>query len=271
VIRSYVHAVAEQGAGGAGRAVAGDRLPRGLHRNKGGVGAGGVRAGTGLSGRFGFEWAERPASKGRVIAGLPEQVIAWFSSRRAQITKLTKKLAEEYERDRGHEPDQRAVSSMRQFANARTRRTKAESALEFSALLREWAPPVRRNWARCATSRGHLAHAPARTRAPRAQRRAARATCALAHARTDRPSATRSSPHATGAHTRTDPRDSAQLAYELAHRAARARVRERARVTRRAHARARTRGDGIGARARTGGTRRVDPLRPGALHRPAPA
>ena len=68
---------------------------RGLHRNKG---AGSALAAfaleTGLTRRFGFEWAYRPASKGRVIAGFPEKAIAQFSSRRAQITKTTLALAE---------------------------------------------------------------------------------------------------------------------------------------------------------------------------------
>jgi TrwC relaxase/AAA domain len=112
---------------------------RGLYREKG---AGSALAAfaleTGLARRFGFEWAYRPASKGRVIAGFPEQVIAQFSSRRAQITKATLALAEEYEKERGRAPDQRALASMRQFANARTRRAKERGALDFAALLREW-------------------------------------------------------------------------------------------------------------------------------------
>ena len=93
---------------------------------------------TGLAQRFGFEWAYRPASRGRVIAGFPEKVIAQFSSRRAQITKATLALAEDYEKVRGHAPDQRALASMRQFANARTRRAKEGGALDFAALLRDW-------------------------------------------------------------------------------------------------------------------------------------
>jgi hypothetical protein len=98
---------------------------RGLYREKGGASALAAFAlETGLTRRFGFQWAYRPASKGRVIAGFPEKAIARFSSRRAQITKATLALAEEYERARGHAPDQRALSSMRQFANARTRRAK---------------------------------------------------------------------------------------------------------------------------------------------------
>jgi conjugative relaxase-like TrwC/TraI family protein len=112
---------------------------RGLHRNKG---AGSALAAfaleTGLTRRFGFEWAYRPASKGRVIAGFPEKAIAQFSSRRAQITKTTLALAETYEKERGHAPDQRALASMRQFANARTRRAKEPGALDFTQLLRDW-------------------------------------------------------------------------------------------------------------------------------------
>ncbi len=112
---------------------------RGLYREKGGGSALAAFAlETGLTRRFGFEWAYRPASKGRVIAGVPEKAIARFSSRRAQITKSTLALAEEYERQRGHAPDQRALASMRQFANTHTRRAKEAGPLDFAALLREW-------------------------------------------------------------------------------------------------------------------------------------
>ena len=112
---------------------------RGLYREKG---AGSALAAfaleTGLTRRFGFEWAYRPASKGRVIAGFPEKAIAQFSSRRAQITKSTLALADEYEKDRGHAPDQRTLASMRQFANQMTRRAKEPGALDFTRLLRNW-------------------------------------------------------------------------------------------------------------------------------------
>jgi conjugative relaxase-like TrwC/TraI family protein len=112
---------------------------RGLYREKG---AGSALAAfaleTGLTRRFGFEWAYRPASKGRVIAGFPEKAIAQFSSRRAQITKATLALAEEYEKERGRAPDQRALTSMRQFANAMTRRAKEPGVLDFARLLRDW-------------------------------------------------------------------------------------------------------------------------------------
>src|SRR5262249_20999104 len=112
---------------------------RALYRNKGaGSALAALALETGLTRRFGFGWAYRPASKGRVIAGFPEQAITQFSSRRAQITKATLALAGEYERARGHAPDQRALHSMRQFANARTRSGKEAGPLDFARLLREW-------------------------------------------------------------------------------------------------------------------------------------
>ena len=70
---------------------------------------GGEPAGTG---RLRFEWAYRPASMRRVIAGFPEKAIAQFSSRRAQITKTTLALADQHEKDRGHAPGQRVLASM---------------------------------------------------------------------------------------------------------------------------------------------------------------
>jgi hypothetical protein len=88
--------------------------------------------------RFGFEWACPPASKGGVITGFPEKAIARFFSRRAQITKTTLALAGQYEKDRGHAPDQRALASVRWFANAMTRRANEPGALDFTALLRGW-------------------------------------------------------------------------------------------------------------------------------------
>jgi conjugative relaxase-like TrwC/TraI family protein len=117
---------------------------RGLYREKG---AGSALAAfaleTGLARRFGFEWAYRPASKGRALAGFPEKAIAQFSSRRAQITKTTLALAEAYEKERGHAPDQRALASMRQSANAHTRRAKEPGAPDFTQLLRDWEHTLR--------------------------------------------------------------------------------------------------------------------------------
>lgn len=88
--------------------------------------------------QFGPEWAYRPASKGRAITVFPEKGIAQVSSRRAQITKTTLALADQYEKVRGHALDQRAMASMGRFANVMTRRAKAPGALDFTALLGGW-------------------------------------------------------------------------------------------------------------------------------------
>ena len=96
---------------------------------------GGAPAGTR---RFGLGWVYQPASKGRVITGFSEKAMDRFSSRRAQITKTALALADQYGKDRGHAPDERALASMRRFANAMTRRAKEPGALDFTALLRGW-------------------------------------------------------------------------------------------------------------------------------------
>ena len=90
-----------------------------------------------LSERYGFSWAYREESKGRIQPSA-EKAIGAFSSRRAQISAKTRDLAEEYERNHGHAPDQRALASMRLHANHETRKGKGEEKLDMDAKLREW-------------------------------------------------------------------------------------------------------------------------------------
>lgn len=91
-----------------------------------------------LSRRAGIRWAYRPGSHGREIAGVPESLMKLFSSRRVSISAVTARLAHEFEERHGHAPDQRALRSMRQFANHLTRQAKEEGALDFVALSRQW-------------------------------------------------------------------------------------------------------------------------------------
>jgi hypothetical protein len=88
--------------------------------------------------RFGFECAYRRASQGRVIARFPEKAVAWLSSRPAKITKTVLALVGQREKDRGHAQDERAMASIRQFADAMMRRAKEPGALDFAALLHGW-------------------------------------------------------------------------------------------------------------------------------------
>jgi hypothetical protein len=105
-----------------------------------------VEKGGGAAGtrRLRFEWACRPASMRRVIAGFPEKAIAQLSSRRAQITRTTIALADQYEKDRGHALDKRALASMSRFANAMTRRARRPGALEIAVLVLGWERASRR-------------------------------------------------------------------------------------------------------------------------------
>ena len=114
---------------------------RGLYREKGAGSALAAcarnRAGPPIRVRVGI-----PArAKGKVIAGFPEQVIAQFSFLRARITKTAVALAEEYQCQRGHVPNQgvhvpnqRASASIRQVANTRTRKGKEAGPLDFAQL-----------------------------------------------------------------------------------------------------------------------------------------
>ena len=90
-----------------------------------------------LSQRYGFSWAYREESKGRIQPSA-EKAIGAFSSRRAQISAKTRDLAQEYERNHGHAPDQRALASMRLHANHETRKGKGEETLDMDEKLREW-------------------------------------------------------------------------------------------------------------------------------------
>jgi TrwC relaxase len=119
---------------------------RALYRNKG---AGSALAAfaleTGLTRRFGFQWAYRPASKGRVIAGFPEKAIARFSSRRTEITKAALALAEEYEKARGHAP---ARTAARSAARARINRVSGSSPDPACGSARSVSPCVSRSCTR---------------------------------------------------------------------------------------------------------------------------
>jgi len=96
-----------------------------------------------LSRRAGVRWVYRPGSHGREIRGVPESLMLLFSSRRVSISTVTARLARQFEARHGHAPDQRALHSMRQFANHVTRRGKEESALDFVGLSRQWEAQAR--------------------------------------------------------------------------------------------------------------------------------
>jgi conjugative relaxase-like TrwC/TraI family protein len=92
-----------------------------------------------LASRVGLDdWAYRPASKGRVLASVPDAVIRAFSSRRREIDHVTAGLVAQYRAERGHDPTRRALTSMRQHAAQLTRKGKPEGALDYAQALRDW-------------------------------------------------------------------------------------------------------------------------------------
>lgn len=118
--------------------------------------------------RFGLEWAYRLATKGRVSAGFPKKAVAQFSSRRAQITKTTLALAEQYEKD----VDTRWISGRwRAGAGSPTRRRATQrgrrAGLHRVAGLLGNGPRVWPSLRRCATPHEPSGAAPRRNRTDR--------------------------------------------------------------------------------------------------------
>ena len=66
-----------------------------------------------------------------------------FSSRRESITALTRQLAVEFEAQRGHPPDARALGKLRQWANHASRRRKEGEPLDLAVEARRWAAQAR--------------------------------------------------------------------------------------------------------------------------------
>ena len=73
-----------------------------------------------LTRQFGIGWVQRTDGHGREIAGVSQELMEVFSSRRQSIGPLTARLAAEFEAQFGHAPDARALGKLRQWANHAT-------------------------------------------------------------------------------------------------------------------------------------------------------
>jgi len=119
---------------------------RGLVRNKQ---DGAVKAAfaleSALERRYGFSWAYREESKGRILKDFPVKVIELFSSRRTEIQADVAKLVEAYRQAHGgQEPSQRMLASMHQHVTLATRDAKGDAKLDMDAKLREWTAAARK-------------------------------------------------------------------------------------------------------------------------------
>jgi AAA domain/TrwC relaxase len=98
-----------------------------------------------LSERYGFSWAYREESKGRILKDFPVKVMNQFSSRRTEIRAEVAKLVEAYKQSHGgQEPSQRMLASMHQHVTLTTRDPKGEEKLDMDAKLREWDAAARK-------------------------------------------------------------------------------------------------------------------------------
>jgi AAA domain/TrwC relaxase len=119
---------------------------RGLVRNKQ---DGAVKAAfaleSALERRYGFSWAYRNESKGRILKDFPVKVIDKFSSRRSEIKHGVAQLVEAYRQAHGdQEPSQRMLASMHQHVTLATRDAKGDAKLDMDAKLREWDAAARK-------------------------------------------------------------------------------------------------------------------------------
>jgi conjugative relaxase-like TrwC/TraI family protein len=96
---------------------------------------------------LGVGWEQRERGQDRnqawEIVGVPDELIAEFSSRSAAIDAETDRLIDTYLTDHGHRPDTRTILRLRQQATLSTRPDKTHYSLaELTDQWREWADRV---------------------------------------------------------------------------------------------------------------------------------
>lgn len=93
-----------------------------------------------LTRRLGLEFQTRPDGQGREVVGVSPELIAEFSTRRAQVTADLQKRIEQYTLDHGHPPTARAIFKMAQDATKDTKqgKKKGPNVPTLAEELREW-------------------------------------------------------------------------------------------------------------------------------------
>ena len=98
---------------------------------------------TALTRDFGVAWVPRADGHGREIAGISQELMDAFSSRRQTITPQARKVAAEREAETGRRPDARQMYRIQKDIAYRTRARKPEAPLDIGAKLREWEQTAR--------------------------------------------------------------------------------------------------------------------------------
>ena len=96
-----------------------------------------------LTREFGVAWAPRADGHGREIAGISQELMDAFSSRRQAITAEARAVAAEREAQTGRPPDARQVFRIQKDIAYRTRAAKPEAPLDIRAKVREWEQTAR--------------------------------------------------------------------------------------------------------------------------------
>jgi predicted RecB family endonuclease len=97
-----------------------------------------VHAEAALTGRFGLEWIPRADGMGFGIDGIGADLMAVFSHRRAEISKLTaQQLVPRFKAARGRAPNQRELAALQEQATLRTRAGK-DGVIDWDAAARGW-------------------------------------------------------------------------------------------------------------------------------------
>ena len=88
-------------------------------------------------------WVPRADGHGREIAGISQELMDAFSSRRQTITADARAVAAEREAQTGRRPDARQMYRIQKDIAYRTRAAKPEAPLDIRAKLREWEQTAR--------------------------------------------------------------------------------------------------------------------------------
>ena len=98
---------------------------------------------TALTREFGVAWVPRADGHGREIAGISQELMDAFSSRRQAITADARAVAAEREAQTGRRPDARQMYRIQKDIAYRTRAAKPETPLDIRAKLRDWEQTAR--------------------------------------------------------------------------------------------------------------------------------
>jgi len=96
-----------------------------------------------LTHTFGVAWVQRRDGHGREIAGISQELMDAFSSRRQTIVEQARRIADERELEHGRRPDARQMFRIQHDIALRTRPPKPGEPLDLRERLRAWEAQAR--------------------------------------------------------------------------------------------------------------------------------